>query len=394
MERIVILIIAFSDSIHTARWISNIQGENMDIHLFPSIPFRNIHSAINHITIHELSPSEDLPNSIKQTPALRTYRIIESLFGKKNSKKVALKFFSVNLQVLALQKVINKISPHIIHTMETQKAGYLMSQAFAGSQKKNFKWIHSTWGIDFHYFQQFNDHLIKIGTLLKQINLLICEGQRDISIAQKLGYCGSAIIIPSVGGGIDFDLFDNLPVIETPQKKTIIIKGYDGDERCASVALKALTIIKNQLSGYTILVYSCSKRLLPIIEELKSEEKINIKATPEMSYEELLRLVCQARISITNNLSDGVPNTMLEAMALGAFPVQSRTAITDGWIEHGVNGCLTDPQNAENIANAVSQAITDDEMVSKAATYNRMLLRKKLNRSLINQLISEAYQLQ
>lgn len=46
-------------------------------------------------------------------------------------------------------------------------------------------------------------------------------------------------------------------------------------------------------------------------------------------------------IYIGNSNSDGMPNTMLEAIFMGAFPVQSNPGgVTAELIQHGVNGLL------------------------------------------------------
>jgi glycosyltransferase involved in cell wall biosynthesis len=128
-----------------------------------------------------------------------------------------------------------------------------------------------------------------------------------------------------------------------------------------------------------------------MVEEIINQGEFSVRVASEFSYTEFLAMVASARISITNNLSDGVPNTMLEAMALGAFPIQSNTAITQGWIEDGVNGLLTDPTNIDQIASAISRALKDDKLVSEAAIINRSLVEEKLNSDAIDPIIRRLY---
>ena len=47
-----ILIVAVSDSIHTARWIAQISDQGWDIHLFPSKDLGYIHPDMKNITVH------------------------------------------------------------------------------------------------------------------------------------------------------------------------------------------------------------------------------------------------------------------------------------------------------------------------------------------------------
>jgi glycosyltransferase involved in cell wall biosynthesis len=388
----IILIVAFSNSIHTSRWIQQIDRSKFRIHLFPSMPFQSVHPGIHNIIVHQIAGGFYTPDQRLVLHYMNPFiRIMELIAGKNLSRRLMRKIGYRKAQKMALKKTIELVKPDIIHTMETQHAGYLMSEA-SYNMNRRFKWLHSTWGIDLHYFGNFEHHKLQISQMLSRVDLLICEGDRDVNIAKKLGYQGNHCIMPSVGGGLDFDLLDSLPH-ETvcSHRKIIMLKGYDGDERLASVALNALRKIKTHLQDHKIIIYSCSEKLKPVVDEIKAGQEFTIETTREMSYLELLQLTCEARISITNNLSDGVPNTMLEAMALGAFPIQSRTAITTGWIENGKNGLLTDPEDVDGIAAAILNALNDDELVNRAAEYNKILLRRKLDKNQVREEIMSIY---
>ncbi len=82
---------------------------------------------------------------------------------------------------------------------------------------------------------------------------------------------------------------------------------------------------------------------------------------------------------------------MLEAMAFGSFPIQSNTAITEGWIDDGLNGILTVPTDENNIADAITRALSEDLLVDKAATHNKILVRRKLDGEMIGKQIDSIY---
>jgi hypothetical protein len=52
VERMKLLIVAMSESIHTARWLSQLSDQGWDIHLFPSIDCGIVHPEILNITVH------------------------------------------------------------------------------------------------------------------------------------------------------------------------------------------------------------------------------------------------------------------------------------------------------------------------------------------------------
>jgi glycosyltransferase involved in cell wall biosynthesis len=367
-----------------------VDRSKFDVHFFASAPFRDIHPSISDLTFYQSGAENFIGGReivfFNTSPPLI---FLKNLIGTRLTERVIRKIGYAGFQKKALKKTIQKVRPHIIHTMETQHAGYLMSKAFhAGS----YAWIHSTWGIDLHYYSKITSHRQQIQILLSKISFLITEGKRDITLAVEMGYNGKTAIIPSVGGAFDFNLLDSLSQHISPSKrKKILLKGYEGFERSAAMALAALRRIREQLSGFEVIVYSCNESLLPLINEIQKQNEFKISSSRELSHYELLQLTSAARISITNNLSDGVPNTMLEAMAFGTFPIQSDTAITDEWIKDGFNGILTNPRDPNNIAAAIQKALRDDQLVDEAAIYNEALIRKRLDESVIRPEIENIY---
>ena len=80
--------------------------------------------------------------------------------------------------------------------------------------------------------------------------------------------------------------------------------------------------------------------------------------------------------AIAVSISDGTPNTMLEAMAMGACPVQSDTGSTAEWIDNGENGLLVPPEDVGVIESAIRRVVSDDELVLRADRLNEALVRQ------------------
>ena len=90
-------------------------------------------------------------------------------------------------------------------------------------------------------------------------------------------------------------------------------------------------------------------------------------------------------------MSDGLPNAMVEAMLMGALPIQSDTSLAGDWIEDGVTGFLVPPEDLDMIAEKISLALTNDDMIMKAAQVNYELIAEKLNYDLMKQNAIEMY---
>ena len=66
----------------------------------------------------------------------------------------------------------------------------------------------------------------------------------------------------------------------------------------------------------------------------------------------------------------------MEAMASGAFPIQSANSAAKNLIEHGVGGFIVEPWDLESVANAIRIALSDDQLVDTAKEINKDSLEK------------------
>jgi glycosyltransferase involved in cell wall biosynthesis len=74
---------------------------------------------------------------------------------------------------------------------------------------------------------------------------------------------------------------------------------------------------------------------------------------------------------------------MLEAMATGAFPIQTNTSCCDEWIEDGKSGFAIPPDDVALIADRLHRALTDDALVDAAAELNWTTVRERLDQNIL-----------
>jgi glycosyltransferase involved in cell wall biosynthesis len=126
-------------------------------------------------------------------------------------------------------------------------------------------------------------------------------------------------------------------------------------------------------------------------ESLAKETGIQVRILPQSPSDEILRLMGNARISLGIGLTDGSPISLLEAMIMGAFPIQSDTISTAEWIQDGQNGLLVPAEEPEVIAKAIQRALTDDELVDRAGVINSKIADERLDEAVIRPRMIEAY---
>jgi len=79
-------------------------------------------------------------------------------------------------------------------------------------------------------------------------------------------------------------------------------------------------------------------------------------------------------------------------MIMGAFPVQSDTVSTAEWIVDGQNGFLVPPEDSDAVAAAIRKALTDNDLVNRAAEINNRVARTRVDVSVITPRVLEMYE--
>ena len=82
---------------------------------------------------------------------------------------------------------------------------------------------------------------------------------------------------------------------------------------------------------------------------------------------------------------------MLEAMIMGAFPLQSDTESTAEWITNGINGMLAAPEDPLDIERAIRRALEDDVLMDRAAGINFQTVSEKLDIDVVKPKIIQMY---
>lgn len=105
----------------------------------------------------------------------------------------------------------------------------------------------------------------------------------------------------------------------------------------------------------------------------------------------LAALVGDGACALNPDISDAISTSMLEAMAMGSFPIQSWTSCADEWVKDGHSALLVPPNDAEPIAAAIRRAVTDDGLVNAAAETNWATARARLDAQTIKPQVVSLY---
>jgi glycosyltransferase involved in cell wall biosynthesis len=111
------------------------------------------------------------------------------------------------------------------------------------------------------------------------------------------------------------------------------------------------------------------------VRQLGIEESVEL--LPMLSAQEMADNYRQAQVMVSPSEHDGTPNSMLEAMACGSFPVAGRLDSVEEWIEDGRNGSLVELQDERELAQAIIEALQNANMRAKARKINQGLITER-----------------
>ncbi len=364
--------------IHSSRWINQLKDTHHEVFLFDCLD-REIHEDLRWTNYYENWSG----------------RKIKYIKGEKFLKKKLPKLYDKiepNLKITAAEKlteIIKEIQPDFVHSLEMQSQTYPLLKV---RENLEFVWGYFCWGSDLFLYRNDSYHKSKIQKVLSKLDYVFTDNSRDVSLATSNGFTGTSFANLPGGGGYEVE---DLQMYSQPLelRNLILIKGYDHWVGKSMQVLAALELIVDTIEDYKIYVYSAHDHVVEKIKELNAAHDLDIQYSSrhqEILHDDLLKKFGKALIAVGNSVSDGIPNTLLEAIVLGAFPIQSNPGgVTEDYIEEGTNGFLIqDPMNPEEIASKIKAALNDGALLENAWKINKVksqeLSREKVQEKVIN----------
>lgn len=363
-----VLVVCMFDSIHSARWLSQFQDEDIEFLLFPSSPHRRINP--NFLALL----NSNSPASYRVVPGSSFFALPLWLVDK---------FFDNFFRSAILRRAIRKFQPDFLHALELQNAGYLSLRAIGENKSGNLKFIATNWGSDIYWFRQFPKHEAKLRRLLKIANRYSCECERDVALAKELGFVGEVMpVAPNAGGFTREEL--EAPLAPVSSRKTIALKGYHGWVGRAKVALDAVELVADKLRNFNIEVYSANLTTARYAKKISRRTGLTIRVHKkgELKHKQVLDLFARSKIYVGLSLSDGISTSLLEAMAMGAIPVQTSTACCDEWFRD--TGVAVHEISAANVARSIEKAL-ELANVQENSDSNRQTIANRASQEKIKQ---------
>ncbi|NYZ17764.1 hypothetical protein HL658_34910 [Azospirillum sp. RWY-5-1] len=378
----VILVVAFGSSVHTARWMNMVTRSGFRFVLCPTVrlplseDFRAVRTVRDAANLDGMAPGElgcfDL-DSVDEDEIAAVERGI--------GYQAFVPSFASSLRLASPAHVVaavRRFAPVAVHSMEVQFAGYMTLGAKDVLGRAMPPWLLSNWGSDIYLYRKLAAHQDRLARIARSIDAYLAECERDVGIVRAMGFAGPVGPTMPASGGIDFAGFPPLDSFEPPsRRREIHVKGYHGWSGRGLHILAAVHLAAPALDGFRIRVMLAGPEVAEMVRIMRERDGLDIACEPYLpTYLESIRRLGRARVAIGLGISDGISTTLLESMAVGAFPIKGSSSCADEWIRDRT-GFIVSPHDTRAMADALVRAATDDALVDAAAPVNRRIVEER-----------------
>jgi glycosyltransferase involved in cell wall biosynthesis len=204
---------------------------------------------------------------------------------------------------------------------------------------------------------------------------IICQSQLAADDLVKL-FDVDADRIDVVQNWIDVSRF----VIPSSQQKVsvaadvvrIIYVGWLHQKKGVQYLFPAIRLLADQTQNFRLIVCGGGGMLQSVMDqcrELQIESFVDFRGW--VKNDEIHHLLNEADIFVLPSLAEGMPNSLLQAMACGLPVVTTRVSSIPAIVRNEVNGILIEPGSADAICGGLKRLIDDPQLRRRMSETNR-----------------------
>jgi glycosyltransferase involved in cell wall biosynthesis len=208
---------------------------------------------------------------------------------------------------------------------------------------------------------------------MKVADGLHADCHRDVRLAREWGFgVDRPSLVAPGNGGIRRDIF--FPP-QSPVEQPVIInpRGFRPYVR-NDVFFKAIphVLAKHPNARFLFALMAGEPQVEEWVQKLDIGHAVEL--LPPLENNQMADVFRQAQVVASPSIHDGTPNSLLEGIASGCFPVAGDLESIREWVTPGKNGLLFDSNDEHSIANAICTALGDKALREQAADLNREII--------------------
>jgi len=271
-----------------------------------------------------------------------------------------------------LRSMIERTRPDLVHAMRIPYEGMLAADAGGFVPL-----LVSVWGNDFTLHAPSTPLMRNYTTwTLKVADGLHADCSRDIRLGKQWGFSVQkpTLVIPG-SGGIRSDVFYPEAL---PAEKPLVVnpRGFRAYV-CNQEFFKAIPLVLKERpdARFVCPTMAGERQVLDWIDDLGIGHAVEL--LPACSQTQLAALFRESQVVVSPTTHDGTPNSLLEALACGCFPVAGDLDSIREWITSGKNGLLVDATDPAALAAAILRGLNEPALRRQAAEVNVAVIAER-----------------
>lgn len=392
-----VLIVADGRSPTARSWIENVQALGYDVSLIstfacePQAGLKHFH--ILPIAFSRFSSNNSANNG--RSPKIGLKTLVRRFSPFFQSLRYSLGPLTLLLNARTYQHLVHDFQPDLVHALRIPFEGMLGSYT-----PDSVPFLAATWGNDLTLHAKGSWLMGRFTRrCLERADGFTSDTLRDVHLAYEWGLRPNvpALVIPG-SGGLDLDALQGaepfnavLYKILTTGPWVVNPRGLRPGSVHQDVFFAAIPKILAKQPGTIFICPGLGgfKQAEDWVKKFSVEKQTFL--LPKLSQPQLWSLLKEAQVFVSPSSHDGTPNTLLEAMACGCFPVVGDIESLQAWVKHGENGLLVNPLDPDELAHAILTALDQSKLRQKAASQNLTLIKNRAAQKTTRPMIDEFY---
>jgi glycosyltransferase involved in cell wall biosynthesis len=194
---------------------------------------------------------------------------------------------------------------------------------------------------------------------LKSAETVLCLSSEDRAfLVDDLGLATTRV--HRIDNGLE-PAFMGLPPVAADSTRQLLFVGHWLPHKGTAILVNALEKLTARGIRATLTLAGTSSSESAILQSLPPEWRATTEVIPRFAPDDLISLYRRHQVFVLPSAWEGIPLSMLEAMACGLCPIVSNVGGVPDVIKDGVTGRLVRALDADALADALAAALGDPE---------------------------------
>ncbi|HEY5158928.1 MAG TPA: glycosyltransferase family 4 protein [Anaerolineales bacterium] len=374
-----LLFIADGRSPTTLSWLGHWTGSGHETHLISTFPCDRP-PGLSSFHVLPVAFAGMAAQQTRGTAPKHSHGLVKRFRTTLRPLRYVLGPLSLPLHRRRFRALVDEIHPELVHSLRIPFEG-MLATVTPGS----IPLVVSTWGNDLT-LHAHGSPLMKILTrrTLSRCDGLITDADRDIRLGFSMGFSSDkpTLVVPGAGG-IHVDEIEAVssiqPFPEDLPNGPIVVnaRGQRPGSLRQDIFFQSIPLVLEKVPQA---LFVCPL-LIGDPESVYWVETLGIgahtKLWPPLNQAQLWGLYKRSLLYVSPSLHDGIPNSLLEAMASGCFPVVGNIESMQEWIIPGENGLLVDATSPRSLADGIITALESPDLRLKAKLKNAQIIAER-----------------